>query len=166
MLRSISPGYLRPGVWLGARLGMPTTLRIALMTAWSLPLICGCSGPDSREQMKIERQITISKSHAVSPQLIARTPDDGYIIAGSDNEQRTEAWAARLTSSGDAVWEYLDGSPGSWADSHPGTNRFSGAVVLRDNTVLLCGGKNVDNMPHGLLVHIGADGSVIEQRNV
>jgi len=90
--------------------------------------------------MRITRGIELSQ-HIVSPYAIVRTPDGGYVVAGSSSVSNTHGWAARLDSTGKPLWEYLDGPANDWGIS-PGIDRFSSAIVLPDNRVLLCGTRN------------------------
>ena len=127
-----------------------------------IPSLAASDAP--RGTLHIEREVVLSAGHSVSPNIIVRAPDGGYIVAGGDNESNTEAWAIKVSSEGKTVWEYLDGTPESWADYKSGINQFHGAVVLADGSTLLCGVKEINRRSFGLLTHIGLNGEVIDQR--
>jgi hypothetical protein len=135
-------------------------LGLAAMSA--LASSTGCSRYKEGRYLHIERQVAISTGHSVSPQVIVRTEDGGYVIAGSDNEQRTEAWATRLDARGKPIWEYVDGGPQRWSDNRGASNRFNAAAMLEDDTTVLCGAKDLT----ALLVRVGKGGDVLERRTL
>jgi hypothetical protein len=109
---------------------MKTSFRSILPCIFLTGLVVASScvfGSDLRETLRIEREVVLSPGHSVSPNVIVRTPDGGYIVAGGDNEENTEAWVTRLDRNGRTQWEYLDGPADSWVstDTHSGFSRTS-----------------------------------------
>jgi hypothetical protein len=149
----------------GPRLKLTAGCLLAIASLLQFAPIASLAASDApRGSLHIEREVVLSAGHSISPNIIVRAPDGGYIVAGGDNESNTEAWAIKVSSEGKTVWEYLDGTPESWADHKSGINQFHGAVVLADGSTLLCGVKEINRRSFGLLTHIGLHGEVIDQQ--
>jgi hypothetical protein len=85
-------------------------------------------------------------------------------VSGAVNLSDTEAWATRLDSSGRSRWQFIDGPADGWKNGGSNLNRFVGAIVLPDNSTLLCGTTHLaDHKSVALLVYIGADGKLIKE---
>lgn len=119
----------------------------------------------------LNRKITVTKEaflmqgKAVALHSIVKTSDGGLIILGDFGH----GWAMRVTDAGAVVWDYLDDGH-SVPDSHyPDQNSFSGALVLSDNSTLLCGrkqGPSAGDDTSGYLVRLDAAGKVLSRLSV
>jgi hypothetical protein len=130
-------------------------------------VITGCGPSAPSEHVRVLREVALSQ-HLVSPYVIVRAPDRGYVITGSDNISDTHGWATRVDSNGKQLWEFLDGPPESWRNlTPPNINRFNGAVVLPDDRTLLCGVKDrsAENNP-GHLVLIDSHGAISAEQDL
>ncbi len=110
------------------------------------------------EKVQVDRSIVLqagSASNQIPPAAyrIVRADDGDYIVSGAVNLSDTQAWATRLDPSGHSRWQYIDGPPDAWKNGGSNLNRFNGAIVLPDNTTLLCGTSHVgDHKSVALLV--------------
>jgi hypothetical protein len=125
------------------------------------------SAPTQAQNIHVVREIQVSQ-HTVSPHVVVRTDDGGYVVARSSGVSDTHGWATRLDSNDKPLWEYLDGPAEDWSSMAPSVNRFTSAVVLPSDKVLLCGTKDHRNeIPKkgdsGRLVVIDAAGHREEQ---
>jgi hypothetical protein len=123
---------------------------------------------DAGERIQIDRSLVLragSPSNQFPPGAyhILRADDGDYIISGAVNLSDTEAWATRLDPNGHSRWQYIDGPADAWKSGGSNLNRFNGAIVLPDNSTLLCGTAHLPNKKTAaLLVYIGADGKLIK----
>jgi hypothetical protein len=121
------------------------------------------------ETIQIDRSLVLragSPSNQFPPGAyqILRADDGDYIVSGSVNLNDTEAWATRLDSHGNSRWQFIDGPADAWKNGASNLNRFNGALVLPDNSTLLCGTSHLpDHKPVVLLVYISTDGKLIKE---
>jgi hypothetical protein len=126
------------------------------------------SAVNAREEVQIDRSLILragSPSNQFPPGAyqILRADDGDYIVSGAVNLSDTEAWATRLDSKGHSRWQFIDGPADAWKKGGSNLNRFYGAIVLPDNSTLLCGTSHLANHQSvALLVYIGADGKLIK----
>jgi hypothetical protein len=124
------------------------------------------------EKIQIDRTLVLragSPSNQFPPGAyqILRADDGDYIVSGAVNLSDTEAWATRLDPAGHSRWQFIDGPADAWKQGGSNLNRFYGAIVLPDNSTLLCGTSHLANRKSAaLLVHIGADGKLIQEINL
>jgi hypothetical protein len=120
------------------------------------------------EKVQIDRSLILragSPSNQFPPGAyqILRADDGDYIVSGAVNLSNTEAWATRLDSNGHSRWQFVDGPADAWKNGGSNLNRFYGAIVLPDNSTLLCGTSHLANHQSvALLVYIGTDGKLIK----
>jgi hypothetical protein len=129
----------------------------------SLMISTGFCGSRGRK-ITVEKEVLLAAGNAARPHAIVRTVEGGFVIAGSIGN----AWATRVTSSGEVVWDYWDGGR-TLKNFQLNLGQFAGAVVLPDNSVLLCGSKkgpNVGDDRLGLLVRIDPSGKVLSQSSL
>jgi hypothetical protein len=140
--------------------------RIVTLRAQSIALVIAASMLStvalaaSRGSITIEREVLLAKGTGGDPQLIIRTPDDGFVVAGAANGL---AWAARVDADGVVKWEYRDTVDVGPAIREPGST-FQGAIVLADNSVLLCGNKGIEKAQVGLVVRIDTAGKRVDRQ--
>jgi hypothetical protein len=129
----------------------------------TLFVIMGCTSPTWAQSIIIEREVMLEKGNDVTPSAIISTSDGGFVITGLSNGQ-TAAWATRVNAQGEVLWRYLD----TRIENPRGRSQsvFKGAVMLPDDSVLLCGSKILSTGQVGLLTRIDASGSVKEQKNL
>jgi hypothetical protein len=132
------------------------TLSLMLLTAPLMQLMCANAWGGG--SITIEREALLARGTGGSPYAIVRTPDGGFVIAGDVGV----AWAARVDASGVLQWEYRDTRDESLRG--PSQSAFDSAVVLADNSVLLCGYKKISNAQAGLVTRIGQNGQLLEQK--
>ncbi len=130
-------------------------------------LLFGCAA-NASEKIEIDRSIVLRSGSPLNQfppgaYQILRADDGDYIVSGAVNLSDTEAWATRLDSTGHSRWQFIDGPPDRWKDGAPNLNRFYGAIVLPDNSTLLCGTTHLEKKSVALLVYIGADGKLISE---
>jgi hypothetical protein len=105
--------------------------------------------------------------NAAAAHAIVKTPDGGFVITGSIliDTSENKVWATRVTSSGEVVWNY--GMPTEADKDFKGVKgTLFGALMLSDNSTLLCGSKTADKKggpTTGYLVHVDAAGKVLDQ---
>jgi hypothetical protein len=144
---------------------MPVSCRLAIIIA---ALLCATLAP-AREKMEIDRTIILrsgSPSNQFPPGAyqILRADDGDYIVSGAVNLSDTEAWATRLDPNGQSRWQFIDGPADAWKSGAPNLNRFVGAIILPDNSTLLCGTTHLaSHKSAALLVYISAEGKLIKE---
>jgi hypothetical protein len=138
-----------------------------LLCACLLALVIQLIGPAeaANRAVIIARDVLLESGSATSPNAIIRTPDGGYAIVGSI---ASAAWAIRVDSNFRVLWRHTVDHPAlAPAD---GASGYTGAVVLPDNSVLLCGflaGRTgTASNDFGLLTRISPSGQVISNRQV
>jgi hypothetical protein len=138
---------------------VPIGVRISL-------LILGLLGSRTlfAEQMTIDKQIRVSPEHRVMPYHITRVSDGDLIIFGSNNQVDYEAWATRVSPSGEVRWEYLQGGSNGWDDQSEKGQRYDSVIELPDHTTLLCGAKVDDHQRSMLLDLFSIDGTLIKEQ--
>lgn len=124
-----------------------------------------CDSADRAKHIEVTRDVMIEAGVSVTPHSITRAPDGGYVITGAIAENH--AWATRLSPALGVMWrvEEPERSIGAARD----TSSYDAAVVLPDDSVLLCGVTQVG--PRGitgvgLLTRIGVAGQVLERREL
>jgi nucleoside diphosphate kinase len=121
------------------------------------------------EKIQIDRSLVLragSPSNQFPPGAyqVLRADDGDYIVSGAVNLSDTEAWATRLDSNGHSRWQFIDGPPDAWKTGASNLNRFNGAIVLPDNSTLLCGTMHLANHKSAaLLVYISVEGKLIKE---
>jgi nucleoside diphosphate kinase len=121
------------------------------------------------EKIQIDRSLVLragSPSNQFPPGAyqILRADDGDYIVSGAVNISDTEAWATRLDSNGHSRWQFIDGPADAWKTEASNLNRFNGAIVLPDNSTLLCGTRHLANHKSAaLLVYISVEGKLIKE---
>lgn len=119
----------------------------------------------SATHIEVAREVMIESGTSITPYSITRTPDGGYVITGA--VAMNHAWATRLTSALKVIWraEEAERSVGGARD----TSSYGGAVVLSDNSTLLCGMTQVGPAGVagvGLITRIAPDGQVIRRQEL
>ncbi len=117
---------------------------------------------DTYGAITIEREVLLAKGTGGDPQVIIRATDGGFVVVGAASGA---AWAARTDAGGIQQWEYRD-APGSNATKGGPYSEFYGAVVLANNSVLLCGHTSAEKGQVGLLVRIDPTGKLVDQRYI
>ena len=112
----------------------------------------------SGSSISMEREVLLARGTGGTPNVIIRAPDGALIVAGSTGA----AWAARVTGRGVLEWEYRDNRDERLGG--PSQSQFNGAVVLGDDSTLLCGFKNLSKARVGLVTRIDKHGQLIDQR--
>jgi hypothetical protein len=140
--------------------------KVAQVLSLAIVLWSVASATASAEDMKITRQIILSPAHKVAPYSITRASNGDLIIAGADSLGNYHAWATRVSTSGEPIWEYLDGTADSWTDYSKNSQQFYSATELKNGGTLLCGIKRAAESTKlvAFLVRIGVDGKLIDRR--
>jgi hypothetical protein len=121
------------------------------------------------EKIQIERSLVLRAGSSLNQfppgaYHVLRAEDGDYIVSGAVNLSDTEAWATRLDSKGHSRWQFIDGPADAWKTAGSNLNRFNGAIVLPDNSTMLCGTTHLANHKSAaLLVYIGTDGKLIKE---
>jgi hypothetical protein len=124
---------------------------------------------NAAEKIQVDRSIVLRAGSPLNQYPpgayhIIRAEDGDYIVSGAVNMSDTEAWATRLDPTGHSRWQFIDGPADVWKNGGPNQNRFNGAIVLPDNSTLLCGTTQLsDHKSAALLVYIGTDGKLIKE---
>jgi hypothetical protein len=111
----------------------------------------------------INREVTLSSRHNPGPTLITRASNGDFIIAGSSDNGRGYAWATRVDSNGQLIWEHLAGRRGDSNDYGRLGASIYGAIDLPNQETLLCGVKTTGI---ALLIRVRGDGSVVDERQL
>jgi hypothetical protein len=120
----------------------------------------------AESHIQIERDVLLESGVPIWPSAIISTADGGFVIVGTITE--SQAWAIRIDSNMKVMWrhtlEHPDPTPGI------GESAYRGAVMLPDNSTLLCGYKNTAPATHpvnlGVLTHIGPNGGVLSRHEL
>jgi hypothetical protein len=135
-------------------------LGFAILIATSVPTTGVCGSP--ARKIVIKKEVVLMRGKAVALHSIVKTPDGGLVILGDYGH----GWATRVTAEGAVIWDYQDDGH-SVPDSHsPDQNSFIGALMLSDNSTLLCGrkqGPKAGDDTTGYLVHLDAAGNVLSR---
>jgi hypothetical protein len=141
------------------------TLSVAsLTTALLISTVIAESAP---RKITVLKEVLLVPGNAAAAHAIVRTPDGGFIVAGSIliDTSENKVWATRVTSSGEVVWNY--GMPTEADKDFRGIKgTLFGALMLPDNSALLCGStgpqKPGDDVT-GYLVRVDASGKVLSE---
>jgi hypothetical protein len=161
---STSLSDTRPKNW-GLAVRKMKLMAITGLIAASLTSV-GAADASSRKIVLLkETQLVLG--NATRAHAIVRTPDGGFVVTGSIliDTSENKLWATRVTSSGEVVWNY--GMRTEADKDFKGTKgTFVGALMLSDNSTLLCGSKTADESGGptvGYLLHVDAAGKVLDQ---
>jgi hypothetical protein len=141
------------------------TLSVASLTT-ALLISTGTAEPMPRKITVLKEALLVS-GNAAAAHAIVKTPDGGFVITGSIliDTSENKVWATRVTSSGEVVWNY--GMPPEADRDFKGIKgTLFGALMLSDNSTLLCGSKAPDKKggpTTGYLVHVDAAGKVLDE---
>jgi hypothetical protein len=141
------------------------TLSVASLTT-ALLISTGTAEPMPRK-ITVLKEALLVPGNAAAAHAIVRTPDGGFVITGSIliDTSENKVWATRVTSSGEVVWNY--GMPTEADKDFKGIKgTLFGALMLSDNSTLLCGSKTADKKggpTTGYLVHVDGAGKVLDQ---
>ena len=121
-------------------------------------------GGSPNRQISVEREVLVQQGDSVgAPSAVVPASDGGYVVAGNWGQ----AWATRVTANGDVIWSYWDYRD---YDKNVGLplvrSAFSSAVMLSDDTTLLCGNKESPNGTKGYLVHLDRAGRSISRQTL
>jgi hypothetical protein len=129
-------------------------------------MLIAASTSAAREQLVIEKQVSLSVGHHVMPYSVTRTSNGDVIVFGSNDQTDYRPWAARLSAQGEVRWEFLQGGPNGWEDRSASGQRFTGAVELPDQATLLCGVVVLNKESTVVLDEISPDGKLINERRL
>jgi hypothetical protein len=132
---------------------------------WALGAASGMAlTAEASEALHIERQITLSPGHRVTPYNITRASNGDLIVLGStDSVMNFRAWATRLAPSGDVRWDFIEGGPDGWNDHSVSGQRFYNAIELPEGTTLLCGNKVINKTRTVMLVRLDKAGKLLSE---
>lgn len=112
------------------------------------------------KELVLTREVIIKdeSGYVPEPQVISRTDDGGFIIAG----KLGRAWAIKTDAAGKVIWRNLQAPPradGGYAAA------YTGAVAMPDGSTFLCGNMSQpDGYTPSLLTHIDAAGKVLNEQ--
>jgi hypothetical protein len=136
---------------------------IACLTAI---LMTSTGSADSlNRKITVTKEVFLMQGKAVALHSIVKTSDGGFIILGDFGH----GWATRVTDAGAVVWDYRDDGHSVPESHYPDQNLFIGALVLSDNSTLLCGRKQgpaAGDDTSGYLVRLDAAGKVLSRLTV
>jgi hypothetical protein len=139
-------------------LAMSVQMRFALCATLLLSAAGGCSVKQKvRTLWAIEAG---SKVHSVDARTITAMSDGSFVVVGGETLQNLRAWAARVESSGQVRWEFLDK-----AGSDPRDNRFFDAVELPEGLTMLCGVKTIDSKPTAFIDRVNDKGELLDEHS-
>jgi hypothetical protein len=118
-------------------------------------LLASACGSQQAHHVKVVREVFIEQGKGGTPSVITPTKDGGYVIAGDAGA----AWATRVNAQGTVIWRYMDSRDETRGG--PSQSQFAGAVMLADDSVVLCGHKYLAKGEVGLLVRLSATGAVL-----
>ncbi len=87
----------------------------------------------------VQRDTQISELRA-TPYVLVRTPDGGYLVAGSGGDGE-RGWAVQLDAYGRQRWEFFDGQEPAPGKRRHSLGSLTGAVALPQGRSLFCGKK-------------------------
>jgi hypothetical protein len=119
------------------------------------------AAPTRDREVLIHRQDSLS----IEPQVVEKTNDDGFVIAGGSG---LTAWAMKRDAKGQTVWNYSTNLREPFLSVHF-LPKFNGVAPMPDGSTYLCGWmphpKGSDR-PEALLTHINAKGQLISENLV
>jgi hypothetical protein len=134
---------------------------IVRLVCWTvLSMIPMSARAESKGLIVIEREMVLAKGTGGDPQVIIRNRDDGFLVAGAASGL---AYAARVDAAGTVKWEYRDTEDVGPSIKEPSSS-FQGAIVLPDDSVLLCGNKRIEKSQVGLFVRIDPSGKRVDRQ--
>ena len=135
---------------------MSVQMRFAL---WATLLLCAASGCSVKQKVRTIWAVEAgSKIHSVDARSLTAMSDGSFVVVGGETLQNLRAWAARVESSGQVRWEFLDK-----AGSDPRDNRFFDAVELPRGATMLCGVKTIDSKPTAFIDRVNEKGELLEE---
>jgi hypothetical protein len=138
---------------------MAVQIRFALFATL---LLCAAGGCSAKQKVRTVWAIDAgSKVHSVDARSLTAMSDGSFVAVGGETLQNVRAWAARVESSGQVRWEFLDK-----AGSDPRDNRFFDAVELPGGITMLCGVKTIDSKPTAFIDRVNAEGELLDERSL
>jgi hypothetical protein len=95
-----------------------------------------------------------------TPNVLAQMPNGRLVVAGGWGS----AWALALDQTGKTVWQFEESKDPAVRFSTQ--SEYRGAVPLANGNLLLCGEKQIEAGGRGLVTVLGADGRVVEEREL
>ena len=122
-------------------------------------LLCAAGGCSVKQKVRTIWAVEAgSKVHSVDSRSLTAMSDGSFVVVGGETLQNLRAWAARVESSGQVRWEFLDK-----AGSDSRDNRFFDAVELPGGVTMLCGVKTIDSKPTAFIDRVNARGELLEE---
>jgi hypothetical protein len=145
--------------------------RAAIWLAILLPfLMFGCAPSTPTPHVVIAREVFLKQEQGCVRSLsITSTKDGGLILTGLSTpvgQSRGEACATRINAQGEIQWRYDEPHDDSFGEPYRTQSHFGGAVVLSDNSVVICGGKDTSEGELGLIVRISVHGEVLSKETL
>lgn len=144
---------------------IPRSIQPSRAWVWLITMVLGINLSSCGKELHVSREVTVSPGHYVTPYRLERMKNGDYVLAGSVGSNY-RAWAARVTSSGAPVWEFVDGGADGWTDTSAPGQQVLDIVELPDQSVLLCGIKTLEKRDVGFLAQVSANGTVLFERLV
>lgn len=116
---------------------------------------CGRSPPPAEVTMTRSVVLAVGREE---PEILISDHTGGFVIAGAADGMKPHAgaWAVRVDASGRKLWEYRDS-----AIPPEGSAKFSGAAMLSDGGVLLCGHEYTGHSQEAVIVRISAEAKLV-----
>lgn len=140
-------------------------IRCAVSINWIMCLMLGLTINSlipatafATHHIKVTREILLESGISATPEVIVQTHDGGYVVAGTIGQ----AWVTRIDAYGKVLWRYAMQNTISW---------FHGAVMLADDSVILCGEIKDTSASRplrisGLLTHLDNRGKILSEKKI
>ena len=123
-------------------------------------MISAAATADDSGHIKILREALYERGISAIPTAMQRTPNGDLVIAGFIGGK---GWATRIGVNGQVLWRYIRSQnepPRSVKSS------IAGAVLLKDESVLLCGTIDVGKRPFAQVTRLSKQGTLLSEESL
>ena len=135
-------------------------LLIPLLCAVGAMISTAVTHADDSGHIKILKEVLYERGISAIPNAMSRAPNGDLVIAGFISGK---GWATRIGVNGQVLWRYIrsQNEPPRSVKS-----RIAGAVLLKDESVLLCGTIDVGKRPFAQVTRLSKQGTLLSEESL
>jgi hypothetical protein len=115
---------------------------------------------DDSGHIRIVREVLYERGISAIPNAMTRAPNGDLVIAGFIGNK---AWATRIGANGQVLWRYIRSEK---EQNRSAKSSFAGAVLLKDESALLCGKIYVGNRAFAQVTRISKEGAELSDESL
>jgi hypothetical protein len=133
-----------------------------------IPLLCAVGAmiptavthADDSGHIKILKEVLYERGISAIPNAMSRAPNGDLVIAGFIGGK---GWATRIAANGQVLWRYIRSEK---EQNRSVKSSFAGAVLLKDESAVLCGKIYVGNRAFAQVTRISKEGAVLSDESL